>query len=203
MSAAWAAVDPAKVLPDDLYAGTLVGRAWLPAANGQPAGPSVVAIRAAGVFDLGAAAPTMAELCASPDPVARVRQTAGRRIGDLGTLIANSIAGTRDPSRPCLLAPCDLQAIKACGVTFASSMLERVIEERAGGDPARAETLRGELAVRIGGDLRRVKPGSPAAPRGRDRPRRRDLHQGAADVGGRLWRRGRHSQSVGVEQSRA
>jgi fumarylacetoacetate (FAA) hydrolase family protein len=162
-TAAWAAVEPAKVLPDDLYAGTLVGRAWLPAANGQPAGPAVVAIRAAGVFDLGAAAPTMAELCASADPVARVRQTAGRRIGDLGTLIANSIAGTRDPSRPCLLAPCDLQAIKACGVTFASSMLERVIEERAGGDPARAETLRGELAARIGSDLRRVKPGSPAA----------------------------------------
>ena len=160
---AWATTDPAKVLPDDGYAGTLVGRVWLPAANGQPAGPAVVAIRAGGVFDLGAAAPTMAELCAAPDPVALVRQTAGRRVGDLGALLANSLAGARDASRPYLLAPCDLQAIKACGVTFAASMVERVIEERAGGDPARAETLRGELAERIGSDLRRVKPGSPAA----------------------------------------
>src|SRR5882672_5865926 len=80
-SAAWAAIEPAKVLPDDLYAGTLVGRAWLPAADGRVAGPAVVAIRAAGIFDLGAAAPTMSELCAAPDPVALMRQTAGRRIG--------------------------------------------------------------------------------------------------------------------------
>jgi fumarylacetoacetate (FAA) hydrolase family protein len=162
-AAAWAAIDPAAVLPEDGYAGTLVGRAWLPPADGRLAGPAVVAIRAAGVFDLGAAAPTMAELCVAPDPAALARQTVGRRIGDLGALLANSLAGARDPSRPWLLAPSDLQAVKACGVTFAASMLERVIEERAAGDPARAEALRGELTARIGGDLRRVKPGSPAA----------------------------------------
>ena len=163
MSASWAAIDPAAVLPEDGFAGTLVGRAWLPAADGRVAGPAVVAVRAAGVFDLGAAAPTMAELCAAPDPAKLARQTVGRRIGDLSSLLANSLAGARDPSRPWLLAPCDLQAIKACGVTFAASMLERVIEERAAGDPARADALRGELTARIGSDLRRVKPGSPAA----------------------------------------
>src|SRR5206468_2971432 len=113
MSAAWAAIDPAAVLPEDGYEGTLVGRAWLPAADGRVAGPAVVAIRAAGIFDLGAAAPTMAELCAAPDPAKLARQTIGRRIGDLGSLLANSLAGARDPSRPWLLAPCDLQAVKA------------------------------------------------------------------------------------------
>ena len=69
------------------------------------------------------------------------------------------------PPRPWLLAPVDLQAIKAAGVTFASSMLERVIEERARGDRAAAEAIRDDFARRIGADLSTLKPGSPAAER--------------------------------------
>jgi fumarylacetoacetate (FAA) hydrolase family protein len=159
----WAPVAAAEVLPEDGAAGTLVGRAWLPGSGDQPAGPAVVAIRPDGVYDLGAAAPTMAQLCAAPDPVRLARETAGRKIGSLDALLANSVAGAIDPARAHLLAPVDLQAIKAAGVTFARSMVERVIEERAGGDPAKAEALRRELGERIGGDLRKVKPGSPAA----------------------------------------
>jgi fumarylacetoacetate (FAA) hydrolase family protein len=159
----WAPVAAAAVLPQDGAAGTLVGRAWLPEAGDRPGGPAVVAIRPAGVFDLGAAAPTMAQLCAAPDPVRLARETAGRRIGSLDELLASSLAGSVDPAKPRLLAPVDLQAIKGAGVTFAASMVERVIEERAGGDPARADALRRELGTRIGGDLRKVKPGSPAA----------------------------------------
>ena len=68
-----------------------------------------------------------------------------------------------DLSLPHLLAPCDLQAVKACGVTFAGSMVERVIEERANGDPARAEAIRARVGAAIGNSLREIRPGSPEA----------------------------------------
>src|SRR5690606_9765422 len=68
-----------------------------------------------------------------------------------------------DLSQIHLLAPCDLQAVKACGVTFARSMLERVIEERASGDPARAEAIRAKVGAAIGGSLRDLRAGSPEA----------------------------------------
>jgi fumarylacetoacetate (FAA) hydrolase family protein len=137
----------ADVLPQDGYAGTLVGRAW----RDDVAGPAVVAIRADGVYDLSAHVPTMATLLERPDPGAAVRAMPGQRIGSLDEVL------------PRLLAPCDLQVLKAAGVTFASSLLERVIEERAGGDPAKAESIRGEVEAAIGTDLRRLQPGSPAA----------------------------------------
>ena len=62
-----------------------------------------------------------------------------------------------------LLAPCDVQAIKACGVTFAVSLLERVIEEQAGGDASKAEEVRATIHKLIGADLSQIKPGSEAA----------------------------------------
>jgi fumarylacetoacetate (FAA) hydrolase family protein len=65
--------------------------------------------------------------------------------------------------REVLLAPCDLAAIKAAGVTFADSLVERVIEERAKGDAGAAERLRAELGRLLGGSLTGLKPGSPTA----------------------------------------
>src|SRR5687767_13602023 len=115
----------AATLPQDGASGTLVGRVWLP---GAPAGPAVVAVRDAGVFDLTAHAPTMSVLCESPDPVDLARSAAAARIGELADILANSRPDRRDPALPWLLAPIDLQAIKAAGVTFAGSMIERVIE---------------------------------------------------------------------------
>ena len=129
---------PAAALPADGDSGTLIGRAWLP---GDPPGPAVVAIRDDGVFDLGRAAPTVSELLNADDPVALARSE-GERIGDLAEILANSAYDRRDPDLPWLLAPCDLQAIKACGVTFATSMLERVIEEQARGDASKADAIR-------------------------------------------------------------
>ena len=137
----------ADVLPRDGYAGTLVGRAWLD----DVAGPAVVALRADGVYDLSAHVPTLATLLERQDPAAAVRAMPGRRLGTLDELL------------PKLLAPCDLQVLKAAGVTFASSLLERVIEERAGGDPRKAEAIRAEVEGAIGTDLRQLRPGSPAA----------------------------------------
>jgi fumarylacetoacetate (FAA) hydrolase family protein len=142
-------------LPRDGTAGTLIGRAWVP--GGVP-GPSPVAIRAGGVFDLAAVVPTVSELLNASDPLVLARSE-GRRIGDLAAILANSAHDRRDPALPHLLAPADLQAIKASGVTFATSMLERVIEEQAGGDPAKAEAIRATLAI-----LPRPRRSAPPSP---------------------------------------
>ncbi len=135
------------ILPDDGTAGTLVGRVWR---KDHPEGPSVVALRAGGVFDITGAASTMADLCNAADPVA-VANAPGERLGSLDELL------------DALLAPIDLQAIKAAGVTFAVSLLERLIEEHAKGDPTRAEQVRKELNSIIGVDVSAIKPGSPEA----------------------------------------
>src|SRR3569623_1923090 len=87
------------------------------------------------------------------------------RIAQTAAVLANSAEATRNPALPWLLAPCDLQAVKAAGVTFVASMLERVIEEQARGDPARAERVRAAVVAILGANLRSVKPGSPEAAR--------------------------------------
>ncbi len=135
----------------------LIGRIWNPEASG----PSVVTVREGLVVDITArAAPTVCDICEMDDPVAYVREAEGRPVAPLEALIK---APADDPTRPRLLAPCDLQAIKACGVTFATSMVERVIEERAGGDPALAEAIRARIAAAIGASLRAIRPGTPEA----------------------------------------
>ncbi len=149
-------------LPADGVAGTLVGRAWV---AGDPPGPSVIVVRPAGVFELGPVAPTMSTLLDADDPVAIAHGGDARRLGDLDQILANSDPDWRDDETPSLLAPCDLQAVKACGVTFAASMVERVIEEQAGGDATRADDIRRTITDLIGGDLQDMVPGSPEAMR--------------------------------------
>ena len=152
-------------LPEDGAAGTLIGRAWVPEANERPAGPSPVAVREDGVYDLSGVAATCAELVGSADAVALARGADGVRLGAADELVANSVHDACDPARPFLLSPVDLQCIKAAGVTFAKSAVERVIEERARGDKAKAEDIRGELSARIGADLSAIVPGSAGAAR--------------------------------------
>jgi fumarylacetoacetate (FAA) hydrolase family protein len=149
-------------LPQDHAQATLVGRAWVP---GRVAGPSPVAIGEGQVYDLSHAAATCAELTNSADPVALVRGalTTARRLGSASDLLANSAHDRRDPGRPYLLSPVDLHAVRACGVTFIASMLERVIEEQAKGDPAQAESVRRSIGEEVGGEVRSIKPGSPEA----------------------------------------
>src|SRR3954470_20497996 len=134
-------LDPASTLPTDATAGTLVGRVWRP----ELGGPSVVAIRADGVFDLSRSLPTMRDLCESSDPAAAAAGAHADRIGGVEAILANTAEDKRDPNKPWLLAPVDLQAVKAAGVTFAISLLERVIEEQARGAPDRAAAVRKEV----------------------------------------------------------
>jgi fumarylacetoacetate (FAA) hydrolase family protein len=149
------------ILPEDGANGTLVGRVWLP----QLKGPAVVAIRGEGVFDVTARFPTVSALCEESDPAVALRAVKGEPLGDLDSILANTPPDRRDPTKPWLLAPLDLQVLKAAGVTFAISMLERVIEERARGNPASAEAIRKEVVRLVGDDVSKLKPGSEDAMR--------------------------------------
>ena len=117
------------VLPVDAASATLVGRVHDP-----ELGPCVVAVRGDEVVDLTPLAPTMADLLDSGRAVELAREGRAGKRWALGDLLDASLA--QDGARARLLAPFDLQVIKAAGVTFARSMLERVIEENAKGDPA-------------------------------------------------------------------
>ncbi len=150
----------ASALPADAERAALVGRVWV---DGQ--GPVLAKVAGEDLIDLSKLAPTSAQLLELPDPAAAVRAHGGPRIGAVAEVLRNSAWDTQDSARPSLLAPCDLQAIKAAGVTFVASMLERVIEEQARGDPARAEGVRREVVAVIGENLSAVRPGSPEAAR--------------------------------------
>jgi fumarylacetoacetate (FAA) hydrolase family protein len=152
-------------LPEDRERAMLVGRAWVPAC----AGPTLVGVHGDDVVDLSSVAPTASALLELDDPIAAVRDAGDLpRLASLAQMVANSAWNRRNNAEPWLLAPCDLQAIKASGVTFVSSMLERVIEEQARGDPGRAESVRKVIVAVIGDDLSGIRPGSPEAARLRD-----------------------------------
>lgn len=145
-----------QTLPIDPEQSTLIGRAWLPGATG---GPTPVAVRGTDLVDLSALSATVSGLLELDDPVSAVRAAQAKVIGRLDEALANADA----PDALHLLAPCDLQAIKAAGVTFAASLVERVIEERTRGDPARAAEVREQVVGVVGEDLSTVRPGSAQA----------------------------------------
>lgn len=134
--------------------GSFVGRAWSADANG----PIVIKVTKAGVFDVTSkAVPTVRDLLEQDSPAQWLKDQTGTHLGSAADLLQGNIVGLK------LLAPCDLQAIKACGVTFAQSMIERVIEERAGGDLSAANAIRQKIAQHIQDEVKSIKPGSPEA----------------------------------------
>ena len=140
-----------------LPSGLWLGRIWR-----AGIGPSLVTLRDGHVVDITSkAAPTMRDLLELPDIAGFVASQPGEDLGSLETLLLGSVEAAGDTFH--LLAPCDLQAIKACGVTFARSMVERVIEERAAGNPALAAEIRARVAGVIGDSLRDLVPGSAKA----------------------------------------
>ncbi|MBL8551175.1 MAG: fumarylacetoacetate hydrolase family protein [Hyphomonadaceae bacterium] len=135
------------ILPADAADALLVGRVFM------DDGPRPIVVRDGALYDLSRLAPTMSHLLDLEDLARGVRAHDAERLLSLDDALAQAR----------LLAPCDLQAIKAAGVTFADSLIERVIEERAKGDPAAAISLRAELAGAFNGALAGLKPGSPEA----------------------------------------
>ncbi|WP_087872064.1 fumarylacetoacetate hydrolase family protein [Arthrobacter globiformis] len=153
---------PEAVLPEDADQALLIGRVWDP----ETGGPRVAAVSGDSIFDLTRLAGTVSELLELPSPAAAVRAaladpelTEQRWV--TADVVRSSLAG--DTARPHLLAPVDLQVIKACGVTFVDSMIERVIEERCAGDAGRAAEMRELVGKALGGSISMVRPGSPAA----------------------------------------
>ncbi|MDY7533197.1 fumarylacetoacetate hydrolase family protein [Pseudomonas sp. Bout1] len=145
------------MLPISLKNAKLVGRVWLPGK-----GPCVVILRENVLIDVTSSVVSMADFLDS-NPAERYDTLSGEPVGDLADLILEPSEMGYHSNRPCLLAPCDFQALKACGVTFARSMVERVIDERTAGDPGRANELRALIGSLIGDSLSNVQAGSPKA----------------------------------------
>lgn len=165
-----------SVLPGDYLEAVLVGRIYDPSVEG----PCVVVVRGDRLLDITQTFPTLSDLFESPEPQSGARLSAGGRSWSLKQVISDSLSKNVDA--PTLLAPIDLSVVKATGVSFATSMLERVIEERAGGDPALANQLRGELEIVLKNDISSIVPGS----------------QGAADLAESLKKIGMWSQYLEV-----
>ena len=166
--------DISNSLPDQCNQGTWIGRVWLPAqhASNNIAGPRVVSVSQGKVYDLSNIYLTMSDLFADENKVANIKenqsQNQNKVLGSLDEILSNSLftkqAGTYEESTEIiLLAPNDIQATKACGVTFARSLLERVIEEQARGDAQKASKIRANILQVIGANLGELTPGSPEA----------------------------------------
>jgi fumarylacetoacetate (FAA) hydrolase family protein len=141
----------------DFTTGLFVGRIW----RRDIDGPALVVLRDGEVVDItGKDAPTMRDLLEKDDPAAYARTAKGEALCSVADLL-----DAPQGKALTLLAPCDLQAVKACGVTFARSMIERVIEERAAGNAALALKIREKVTAIIGDSLRNLKAGSPDAER--------------------------------------
>ncbi|MEX3788857.1 fumarylacetoacetate hydrolase family protein [Paraburkholderia sp. BR14374] len=174
------ATSSSSFLPGDLNDALLIGRVWRK--TEQHEGPCVVVVRGGEVFDITASVPTTADLFERDDAAQFARSAPGAPLGPVAQLIDANLPGASTPAVR-LLAPCDVQAIKACGVTFAVSLIERVIEEQAGGDPAKAKEVRETIASTIGTDLSKIKPGSEAAMKLKAELERRDAWSQYMEVG--------------------
>jgi fumarylacetoacetate (FAA) hydrolase family protein len=170
------------VLPDDASSATLIGRAFIP---GPIGGPSPVCVREGQVLDLSHLAPTCSQLLNLEHAARAIERALPRAavVGSVEELIANSAADKRSVRKAYLLSPADLQAVRACGVTFVSSMLERVIEEHAKGDPDQAEHVRRSIGAEIGGEIAKIKPGSEQAARLKESFIKRGLWSQYLEVG--------------------
>ncbi|AUG51518.1 fumarylacetoacetate hydrolase family protein [Thalassospira marina] len=147
------------ILPHDSAAALLIGRVWDPRANG----PTPVLLVNGTLRDISVLAPTTSQLLEREDLLAQLANADNFPvIGNLDDILANSTPDS-DLAKMHFLAPNDVQAVKASGVTFVSSLLERVIEEQARGDSSKADQIRREITEIIGEDLSQIQPGSDKA----------------------------------------
>ena len=152
-----------QAFPTDSGGGIFVGRIWIP----EEAGPSPVVAIDGKLYDFSRVAPTSSQLLNTDNPVAFINETILTQwvdcIGSVDDFINNCHPDLRNPQQPFFLSPCDLQAIRACGVTFVSSMVERVIEEFAKGQPDKSAEIRHSITKEVGDNLKNIVPGSEMA----------------------------------------
>ena len=160
-----------EIVPGGGRTGTWIGRAWVPAslAKNSVAGPRIVTLRDGLVIDASARFHTISDVFCAPERVKAVREAGanGASLGALEAVLRNGLFTCRaarlgQETRVVLMAPNDIQPIKACGVTFVRSLLERVVEEKAKGDKAKALEIRKLIHETLGDDLSKTKPGSKA-----------------------------------------
>ena len=151
-----------NILPKNSKSSVLLGRVFVP----KLSGPSVVTIKGEEVIDISAfGKATSSDICELKEPVRYIQEAAdlGVSIGNIEEIVSNSREDLRNPEKPWLLSPIDLQAVKAAGVTFVTSLLERVIEEKALGAADQAVQIRKDIEELLGGSLALLKPGSEQA----------------------------------------
>ncbi len=153
-------IDLKQCFPTDDQNALLLGRVWQGGNNG---GPCIVLIENESVYDISYSFPIIAELLNEENPQASLEEVEKEKIGNVYSILENTDPESRDTELPFFLAPCDLQAVKACGVTFADSLLERLVEEQAKGDPKKAKQFRDELEQELNFDLGKIEPGSQKA----------------------------------------
>ncbi|MDN5212955.1 fumarylacetoacetate hydrolase family protein [Fulvivirgaceae bacterium BMA12] len=159
-------LDINEVIPQQGKVGTWVGRCQVPErlAYKGVAGPHVVLVKNGAVYDLSEHFDTTSQLINTQDPVQVIKGLSDLPLlGTLSEILQNSVFSDLDQTIPYFLSPNDMQAIKACGVTFIQSLLERVIEEKAKGDLSKAMEIRKVVTDKIGTDLHSVEPGSAHA----------------------------------------
>ena len=177
----------------------LIGRVWVP--DKHP-GPCIVWINKGETLDLTNHFSTMSDLLELSDPVRIINKIKYLdNLGNINDILQNTLIEDRDIKKPWLLSPCDLQAIKACGVTFVSSMLERVIEEKAKGDWANANEIRKSILKLVGDNLADIIPGSEAALNVKDLLIKQNLWSQYLEVGigadAEIFTKGQPMSSVG------
>ncbi len=146
------------MLPDSHEKARPVGRVW----RADLSAPSVVIIRDCEVIDVTNSVISVSDF-PDNDPAARFDDLQGEKLGKPEDFILSPHETGYGSARHSWLAPCDFRALKACGVTFAQSMIERVIDERTSGDPAKADAIRKRIGELIGGSLSNIHAGSEQA----------------------------------------
>ncbi|HEA29552.1 MAG TPA: fumarylacetoacetate hydrolase [Leeuwenhoekiella sp.] len=175
------------IIPEMGQEGTWIGRCYIPqklAFRGVP-GPHVIWVHQSNVYDLSYYFKATGELINTPSykDFLKAEDPNITEVGSLQDVLENSLHHKKDTTKPFLLSPNDTQAVKACGVTFIKSLLERVIEEKAKGEPKLAVQLRDEITSTIGASLNNVKPGSPNAIRLKDELQKRGIWSQYLEVG--------------------
>jgi fumarylacetoacetate (FAA) hydrolase family protein len=157
-------IDFSRIVPDMAKEGVWIGRCMVPSslAFKGVAGPHVVKVQNGKVYDLSEHFYSTSELINTENVVAVLTTLSDLPVlGNLMEVLENSFHQNRKDAVPYFIAPNDLQSVKACGVTFVKSLMERVIEEKARGDAHKAEQIRQSIYETLGNDLSKIVPGSP------------------------------------------